>query len=155
MFKLLKNGHCLVPEDIGINDILIAWDKICGIKPNISPLNPWDTELIDCQGCFICPGIIDGHVLLEEGERGPESRIPELMLSEIFEAGVTTLVGFWADNITRNIAGLLAKARAGSQGLTTFIYTGSYSSPTETLTGRVVSDLVMLDKVIGWRSGHL
>ena len=59
MFKLLKNGHCLVPEDIGINDIIIAWNKICGFKPNISPLNPWDTELIDYQGCFICPGIID------------------------------------------------------------------------------------------------
>jgi beta-aspartyl-dipeptidase (metallo-type) len=166
MFKLLKNGHCLVPEDIGINDILIAWDKICGIKPNISPLNPWDTELIDCQGCFICPGIIDGHVHITGGggEGGPESRIPELMLSEIFEAGVTTLVGVLGfDNITRNIAGLLAKARGlEAEGLTTFIYTGSYSSPTETLTGRVVSDLVMLDKVIGvgevaisdYRSNH-
>jgi beta-aspartyl-dipeptidase (metallo-type) len=90
MFKLLKNGHCLVPEDIGINDILIAWDKICGIKSNISPLNPWDTELIDCQGCFICPGIIDGHVHITGGggEGGPESRIPELMLSEIFEPGI-------------------------------------------------------------------
>jgi beta-aspartyl-dipeptidase (metallo-type) len=166
MFKLLKNGHCLVPEDIGINDILIAWDKICGIKSNISPLNPWDTELIDCQGCFICPGIIDGHVHITGGggEGGPESRIPELMLSEIFEAGITTLVGVLGfDNITRNIAGLLAKARGlEAEGLTTFIYTGSYSSPTETLTGRVVSDLVMLDKVIGvgevaisdYRSNH-
>lgn len=166
MFKLLKNGHCLVPEDIGINDILIVWDKICGIRPNISPINTWNTELIDCQGCLICPGIIDGHVHITGGggEGGPDSRIPELMLSEIFEAGVTTLVGVLGfDNISRNIAGLLAKARGlEAEGLTTYIYTGSYSSPTETLTGRVVSDLVMLDKVIGvgevaisdYRSNH-
>ena len=95
MFKLLKNGHCLVPEDIGINDILIAWDKICGIKPNISPLNPWDTELIDCQGCFICPGIIDGHVHITEEGEGDRKPYSELMLSEILRRS-NYLVGFWA-----------------------------------------------------------
>jgi beta-aspartyl-dipeptidase (metallo-type) len=86
------------------------------------------------------------------------------MLSEIIEAGVTTLVGVLGfDSITRSIAGLLAKARAlEAEGITTYIYTGSYGSPTETLTGRVLTDLVLLDKVIGvgevaiadYRSNH-
>ncbi len=71
------------------------------------------------------------------------------------------VLGF--DSITRNIAGLLAKARGlEAEGITTYIYTGSYGSPTETLTGRVLSDLALLDKVIGvgeiaisdYRSNH-
>ena len=96
--------------------------------------------------------------------RGPVSRIPEIMFSEIIEAGITTVVGVLGfDSITRNIAGLLAKARAlEAEGLTTYIYTGSYGSPTETLTGRVLTDIVLLDKVIGvgevaiadYRSNH-
>jgi len=45
---------------------------------------------------------------------------------------------------------LLAKARALElEGVSTFIYTGSYEIPVRTLTGSVRSDLVVIDKVIG------
>lgn len=166
MFTLLKNGHCFMPEDVGRKDILIAYDKICEIKDEISSAKLWDMEEIDCQECLICPGIIDQHVHITGGggEQGPISRIPEIQISEVIEAGVTTLVGVLGfDSITRNIAGLLAKSRAlEAEGITTYIYTGSYGSPTETLTGRVLTDLVLLDKVIGvgeiaiadYRSNH-
>ncbi len=58
---------------------------------------------------------------------------------------------------------LLAKARAlEDEGLTTRIYTGSYGLPTDTLTGRVLHDLVYVEKVVGagevaisdYRSSH-
>ncbi|HBQ87246.1 MAG TPA: beta-aspartyl-peptidase [Syntrophomonas sp.] len=166
MFKLLKNGYCFAPDHAGIQDILIAYDRICDIKDEIRPENLWDVEVIDCRDCLVCPGIIDQHVHIigGGGEQGPVSRIPEIMFSEVVEAGVTTVVGVLGfDSITRNIAGLLAKARGlEAEGITTYIYTGSYGSPTETLTGRVLSDLALLDKVIGvgeiaisdYRSNH-
>lgn len=166
MFKLLKNGHCYQPDDVGIKDILVAYDKICDIKDEILLENPWDVEVIDCRDCLVCPGIVDQHVhiLGGGGEHGPISRIPEIMYSEIVEAGVTTVVGVLGfDSITRSIAGLLAKAKGlEAEGITTYIYTGSYGSPTETLTGRVLTDIVLLDKVIGvgevaisdYRSNH-
>jgi len=166
VFKLLKNGHCFTPDDIGTKDILVAYDRICDIKDEILPENLWDVEVIDCSDCLVCPGIIDQHVHITGGggEQGPISRIPEIMFSEVIEAGVTTVVGVLGfDSITRSIAGLMAKARGlEAEGITTYIYTGSYGSPTETLTGRVLTDIVLLDKVIGvgevaisdYRSNH-
>ncbi|MEA4924480.1 MAG: beta-aspartyl-peptidase [Syntrophomonadaceae bacterium] len=166
MFKLLKKGHCFIPDDTGIKDILIAYDKICEVKDEVPADKLWEVEVIDCQECLVCPGLIDQHVhiLGGGGEQGPVSRIPEIMYSEVVEAGVSTLVGVLGfDSVTRSIAGLLAKARGlETEGITTYIYTGSYGSPTETLTGRVLTDIVLLDKVIGvgeialsdYRSNH-
>ena len=167
MFTLLKNGYCFSPDYMGKKDILIVYDKIAVIADEIPPDKYGEVEVIDCRQCLVCPGIIDQHVHITGGggEQGPVSRIPEIMFSEIIEAGITTVVGVLGfDSITRNIAGLLAKARAlEAEGLTTYIYTGSYGSPTETLTGRVLTDIVLLDKVIGvgevaiadYRSNHL
>lgn len=153
MFKILKGGHCFTPDDIGIKDILVVFDKIGGINDEITIDNLGDVEIIDCRDCYICPGIIDQHVHITGGggEQGPISRIPEVMFSQVIQAGVTTLVGVLGfDSVSRSIAGLLAKARGlEADGITTYIYTGSYGSPTETLTGRVLTDIVLLDKVIG------
>jgi len=166
VFKLLKNGHCFTPEDVGKKDILIAYGTICKISDRISAENLWDIEILECEGKIICPGFIDQHVhiLGGGGEEGPESRIPELMLGDIISAGVCTLVGvLGVDDITRNIAGLLTKARAiEAEGPTTYIYTGSYGIPTATLTGKVISDITLIDKIIGvgevaisdYRSSH-
>jgi beta-aspartyl-dipeptidase (metallo-type) len=166
MFKLLKDGHCFAPNDIGTKDILIAFDKICEIKDLIEPERFQNAEIIDCRDCLVCPGIIDQHVHITGGggEQGPISRIPEIMFSEIVKGGVTTVVGVLGfDSITRSIAELLSKARGlEAEGITTYIYTGSYGSPTETLTGRVITDIALIDKVIGvgeiaiadYRSNH-
>ncbi len=153
MFTLLKSGYCFNPDYWGKKDILIVYDKIAAIEDEIDPDIYGDCQMIDCEQCLVCPGIIDQHVHIigGGGEQGPISRIPEIMLSEIIEAGVTTVVGVLGfDSITRSIAGLLTKARAlETEGITAYIYTGSYGSPTETLTGRVLTDIVLLDKVIG------
>ena len=72
-------------------------------------------------------------------------------MSDIIKAGVTTVVGVLGfDSVTRTVSGLLAKARALEEaGIPTFIYTGSYGVPIATLTGRVLTDIALIDKVVG------
>lgn len=166
MFKLLKNCDLYNPDKMGMQDILVVNDKVGAIKEEIAADCLWDVDVIDCRECFVMPGLIDQHVHITGGggEQGPISRVPEIMFSEIIEAGVTTVVGLLGfDSISRSIAGLIAKARGlEAEGITTYIYTGSYGSPTETLTGRVLTDIALLDKVIGageiaisdYRSNH-
>ncbi len=166
MFKLLKGGYCYTPFDIGQKDILVACGMICRMEEHIEASGLWDVQTYDCTGRIICPGFIDQHVHITGGggEEGPASRIPELQISDAAAAGVTTLVGvLGVDDVTRNIAGLLAKAQALEiEGITSYIYTGSYGIPTATLTGRVITDIAYIDKVIGvgeiaisdYRSSH-
>lgn len=54
------------------------------------------------------------------------------------------------DGCTRTMANLLAKARGlEEEGITTYVYTGSYQVPVKTLTGFVMDDIILLDKVVG------
>jgi len=66
-------------------------------------------------------------------------------------AGVTTAVGcLGTDGVTRSMISLLAKAKGlDEEGLNTFIYSGSYRVPIVTITGEVMKDLLVVDKVIG------
>ncbi len=50
----------------------------------------------------------------------------------------------------RSMAVLLAKARAlEEEGISTWIYTGSYQAPVRTLTGTIEGDIMIVDKIIG------
>jgi beta-aspartyl-dipeptidase (metallo-type) len=66
-------------------------------------------------------------------------------------AGVTTVVGcLGTDGISRSMSTLLAKANAlEEEGVSTFIYTGNYRVPVETITGDIMKDIISIDKVIG------
>lgn len=153
MFKFLKNGICYGPQYLGNKDILIVLNKIYKIDDNIAAENLPNVEIIDCTDKIVCPGFIDQHLHITGGggEEGFVSRIPEIKLRDIVSAGVTTVVGVLGfDSITRNIEGLLAKARGlEAEGLNTFIYTGSYEVPTATITGKVLKDITLIDKIIG------
>lgn len=154
MFLLLKDGEVYSPEPCGKKDILICNGKIVKIADKINVPNDFcDIETMDLNGFIVVPGFIDQHVHIAGGggEGGPATRTPEILLTDITKGGITTVVGLLgADGITRNMASLLAKARAlEEEGLTTYIYTGAYELPTRTLTGSVRSDLVLIDKVIG------
>lgn len=154
MLTLLKDLECYCPNYIGKKDILIGYSNILKI------MNPGDvidssliTHTIFCDGLLAFPGIIDQHIHIigGGGEKGFGSRIKEIEIDEIIMAGVTTLVGvLGVDSYTRCLTSLLAKAKGLEiQGISTYIYTGSYAVPTVTITGNITNDIVLIDKIIG------
>lgn len=152
-FTLLKNAHVIAPEDLGVKDILVAGEKIAMIGEGLSLPAVYDCEVVDCEGNYVVPGFIDSHVHLigGGGEGGYATRTPEIQLTDITISGVTTVLGLLGtDGVTRHVASLLAKARGlEDEGITAYIYSGSYEIPTPTITGSVRNDIILIDKVIG------
>ncbi len=149
---LVRNANVFAPQPLGLRDILVVAGKIVFISDAIE--KPYWVEWeFDCHGQYVIPGLIDLHVHLlgGGGEAGPASRLPEVTFTELAQAGITTCVGcLGTDDVTRHLEDLLAKARAlGAQGITAYIYTGSYHIPPVTLTGSVKRDLVLIPEVIG------
>ncbi len=154
MFKLIRNADVYSPSALGRMDILICHDKIVKMAQNIEfPVHSFDTLIIDGTDYKAVPGFVDQHVhfLGGGGEGGPATRTPEVMLSDLTTTGVTTAIGLLGtDGITRSMESLLVKARALEyEGISTYIYTGCYEIPTQTLTGSVKRDIVLIDKIIG------
>lgn len=153
MLKLIKNAAVYAPEYLGIQDVLIADSHILKIAPEIPAINAYDVEVFDGTGKLLFPGFIDSHVhiLGGGGEGSYHTRTPEIMLTDITLGGVTTVVGcLGTDGTTRSMASLLAKARGlEEEGVSTYIYTGSYQVPVRTLTDNIVDDLILIDKVVG------
>ena len=91
------------------------------------------------------------HLLGGGGEGGPRTRTPEITLSKITRAGVTTVVGcLGTDDVSRRPETLLAKAmQLDEEGISTHIYCGSYQFPMPTITGSVRKDIALIPKVIG------
>lgn len=91
------------------------------------------------------------HVTGGGGEKGPASRTPDSRLSEFTTNGVTTVVGLLGtDGVSRSLENLLFKCRAlEEEGLSTYMLTGNYHFPSPTLTGSVISDVSLIDKIIG------
>ena len=152
-FTLLKNAHVIAPEDLGVKDILVAGEKIAMIGEGLSLPAVYDCEVVDCEGNYVVPGFIDSHVHLigGGGEGGYATRTPEIQLTDITTSGVTTVLGLLGtDGVTRHVASLLARARGlEDEGITAYIYSGSYEIPTPTITGSVRNDIILIDKVIG------
>lgn len=152
---LIKSGTVYEPSCLGEKNILIAGDRIEYIssKINLPDRNFPEVNIIDAKGLFVVPGIIDLHVHITGGggEGGYATRTPELMLSSFTLNGVTTCIGLLGtDGTTRSMQGLIAKARALEiEGISTFIWTGSYEFPTRTLTDTPRNDIILIDKVIG------
>jgi len=154
MIKLIKNVKVYTPEYIGKKDVLILGDKIASIEDKIDiNISSMDALEINGEGKILTPGFIDCHVhiLGGGGEGGFKTRTPEINLTTLTTAGVTTVVGtLGTDGICRDIESLLAKARGlEEEGITTYIYTGSYQVPTPTLTGDIMKDIMSIDKIIG------
>lgn len=153
MLTLIRNAKVFAPEELGIQDVLTADSRILKIAPHIPAVGEYDVRTIDGTGMLLFPGFIDCHVhiLGGGGEGSYHTRTPEIMLTDITLGGVTTVVGcLGTDGTTRNMASLLAKARGlEEEGITAYIYSGSYQIPVRTLTGNLVDDLILIDKVIG------
>lgn len=157
MFKIIRNGEVYNPLYMSVQDLLIAGEKIVRVSPQgeipLRFIRSFEVEEIDASGKIIVPGFIDQHVHITGGggEGGPATRTPEINLSQLTTAGVTTVVGLLGfDGVTRQMYELLAKARAlEAEGITAYVLTGAYEIPTRTVTGNIRSDLVLIDKVIG------
>lgn len=152
-FTLLQGAHLYAPEDRGICDVLVANGKIIAVASNIpSDIVP-DCTVVDLSGQILCPGFIDQHVHLigGGGEAGPTTRTPEVALSRLTEAGVTSVVGLLGtDSISRHPESLLAKTRAlNEEGISARMLTGAYHVPSRTITGSVEKDVAIIDRVIG------
>lgn len=152
-FTLIKGVEVYAPAILGRQDILIAGNKIAAIGPALAIPLDWPCQTVALSEHFAVPGFIDAHVHLigGGGEGGYATRTPEVQLGDIVRAGVTTVVGcLGTDGTTRHMTSLLAKARGlETEGVTTYIYTGSYEVPTNTITRNVRDDIILIDKVIG------
>lgn len=155
MITLIRNAEIYSPEYLGIKDILLIGDKIAAVDNHISiePNSFLEITEIDATGKKLVPGFIDSHVhiLGGGGEGGFASRTPEATLTGLTTAGVTTVVGcLGTDGVARDVVSLLAKARGlEEEGITTYIYTGSYRLPLKTITGEIMKDIMVVDKIIG------
>ncbi len=155
MVLLIKNADVYEPEALGKKDILILGDKIAAVGEHLSAEfnGAVEVETIDGSGFAAVPGFIDSHehIMGGGGEGGFHTRTPEASLTDLTRFGITTVVGcIGTDGITRDMTSLLAKAHGlENEGITAYCYTGSYRVPAQTLTGSVMKDIMMLDKVIG------
>ncbi len=157
MFTLIKNGYIYAPEELGKKDVLLAADKIAEIEEHLDTENVRavlkNVRIIDAEGKYVAPGLIDPHVHIigGGGEGGFRTRTPSIQFVDIITSGITTVVGcLGTDGFGRNLVSLIAKARALEEdGISTYLYTGSYQLPVTTITGRVENDIMLINKFIG------
>ena len=150
---LIKNADLYIPEPLGVRDVLCAGGKIVAIAEELQVAEALGARVIDAGGQKLIPGLIDGHVHIAGagGEGGPATRTPEMPLSWMIEAGITTVVGLLgADGTTRTVEAVLMKAKGlRDEGVSCWIYTGAYQLPAPTITGDVARDIALIDEVIG------
>ena len=134
----IQQAHCYTPQDQGIQDVLIAGGQIVAMGRH---LHYPDAKQIDGRGMILTPGLIDQHVHITGGggEGGFQTRAPEIQLSALIRAGITTVGGLLGtDGTTRSVENLIAKAKAlKAEGVSVVAMTGSYGYPSVTLTGDV------------------
>jgi beta-aspartyl-dipeptidase (metallo-type) len=153
---LIENGTLYTPQPAHAQAILLAGNQIAKIgKVEAKHLDALklDLDVIDAAGCLVVPGLIDPHAHLigAGGEEGFASRMPEILMSQIVCAGVTTIIGLLGtDTTTRQLSCLHGKTcQLWDEGLTALMYTGGFELPPSTMTGSVLDDLVFIDKIIG------
>lgn len=133
---------------------MVSNQKIIKIADQITTdLSEFAVTEIDGRGKAAVPGFIDCHfhILGGGGEGGFQNRTPEVTLSQLTTAGVTTVVGcLGTDGEGRDMVALISKARGlEAEGITTFVYEGSYRLPVKTVSNSLIRDFLTIDKVIG------
>src|SRR3954466_8807846 len=150
---LVENADVFAPEPLGRQAILIASgrDEAIGADGSALARAGVEIETSDGTGCIAMPGLIDPHAHLigGSGEKGFASQTPEISASELFRAGITTVVGtLGADTTTRTMPALLAKVKAlRGEGLSAFAWTGGYDA--RTLMSTIRDDIVLVDEIVG------
>jgi len=154
-FLLITQAEVYSPDFIGVKDILISGSRIIAIsdKIDIGTLKNLDVYTINAKGKKIIPGLIDAHVHIAGagGEGGPSTRTPEMQISQMLAGGITTVIGcLGTDGVTRIPDSVLMKVKSlRVEGVSAWMYTGSYQVPTPTITGSIDRDLALIEEVIG------
>lgn len=152
---LIQNVEVYSPDYIGKKDILIGGEKILSIRDKIdlSSLQDLQIKVIEGNSKKTIPGLIDGHVHIAGagGEGGPSTRTPEMQLSQMLAGGITTVIGcLGTDGMTRSLNSVLMKVKSlRAEGVSAWMYTGSYQVPTPTILGDVGKDVALIDEIIG------
>lgn len=153
MLTIIQNGEVYAPERRGRTTIVIAGGRIERVArfDARALAQQIDCEVVDAEGCFVVPGLIDPHihVLGGSGESGFSSQTPEVLATELITAGITTVVGtLGTDTTTKTMPALLAKVKAlREQGLCAYAWTGGYDA--RPLTRSIRDDIVLIDEIIG------
>ena len=148
---LLKQADVYAPEHLGIKDVLVCGGKIEAVGDNLE--GGTGCEVIDAKGMRLTPGLIDRHVHVTGGggEGSFHTRTPQVELSSILKAGITTVLGLLGtDDMSRSVENLLAKVKAlKEEGITAYALCGAYGYPPVTLTGSVKKDIAFVDEIMG------
>lgn len=151
--KVIRQIKVYSPNFLGVKDILLAGGKILALEDHLQLDTNVAVEEIDGTGLICTPGFIDCHfhILGGGGEGGYENRTPEVRLSQLTSAGVTTVVGcLGTDGVGRDMAALISKARGlEKEGVSTYLYEGSYRLPLDPVTDSIIKDFLTIDKIIG------
>lgn len=150
---LIKNAEVYSPEYLGKKDILIGGDKILKLADEIAVPENLLNEEINAENKILIPGLIDGHVHIAGagGEGGPSTRTPEMKLEKMIEGGITTVIGcLGTDGLTRSPESVLMKVKSlREQGVSAWMWIGSYQVPTPGFFGDPGKDLALIEEIIG------
>jgi len=154
---LIKNANLDYVKDFeGIKDILVESDRISTIQREIDEKQfsrHINISVHDLDGMKLIPGIVDQHIHINGAgaDLSPFGKVSSVSAGEIFESGVTTVVGAPAiDLYSKPAKTRLQYAKAlSTQGVNTYIYTGSFNLPSDSITDSVEDDLMLIEKVIG------
>ena len=161
---LLRGGVVHAPQYLGRRDVLLSGSSVLKLWDATDPAADHEINtlvqlqlvtVLDVTGSHIVPGFVDIHVHVTGGggESGPESKVPECRLSELFQGGLTTVVGvLGTDSVSRTAAELLTKVNALNRTpLTAYMWTGAYKVLPEvpTVTGTVEKDVAFVGPIIG------
>jgi beta-aspartyl-dipeptidase (metallo-type) len=156
MFTLIENGEVYAPNFLGTNSVLLCHDQIIKVgavdRKSVEEIGV-EVDVIDARGSYVTPGFIDPHqhLLGGSGESGFSSQTPEISMSEIVKAGITTVVGcLGADTTMKTLPGLLAKVKGlKEEGLNAYMWSGGYNVPPSCITHSVRDDVMFIDEIIG------
>ncbi len=152
MLTVIRNAEIFEPRPLGRGDVLIADGRIAAVGAS-ARIEGDAVTTVDAGGKWLLPGFVDPltHPAGGGGEGGFANRTRELEASDFIAAGVTTAVGaLGTDSITRRLDVLYAQVmKLRANGMSAFMYSGSYRVPADTLSGDVARDLVLIEPVIG------
>jgi beta-aspartyl-dipeptidase (metallo-type) len=156
MFQLITNGEVFTPEPRGRVDVLLSAEhvlKVGRVDERALHAVGCEVDVIDASGAVVVPGLLDPHehLLGGSGEKGFASQTPEIGLSEIVCAGITSVVGcLGVDTTMKTMAGLLAKVKGlREEKLNAYLWSGGYNVPATSVMGSVREDIMFLEECIG------